>query len=154
LTGTFTFLDKCIRGFAFVGLLICIFFISTNNISYSQNGPTLPFPIFNPLNPSQNGTQSFDLGSPSSLNQTIIYDPSTGTYIFSETLGNGLNYKNPSMMTMEEYLNYKNKKDIDDNWQEIIEEESVVGRSFELPIKIGSKAFKNFFGSDEFFMLI
>ena len=53
------------------------------------------------------------------------------------------------LMTLEEYLNYKNKKAIDQNWQEIIEEESVVGRSFELPIKIGSKAFENFFGSDE-----
>lgn len=137
------------RGFALVGLLsvVCIFF--KGNSVFSQNGPTLPFPIYNPLNPNQNGTQSFDIGSPGSLNQSVVYDPTTGTYIFSETLGKGLNFKNPSMMTLEEYLAYKNKKDIDQNWQEIIEEESVVGRSFELPIKIGSKAFKNFFGSDE-----
>ena len=137
------------RGFAFVGLLTILSILVNGTNAYSQNGPTLPFPIFNPLNPSQNGSQSFDLGNPSSLNQTIVYDPSTGTYIFTETLGNGLNFKNPSMMTLEEYLNYKNKKAIDQNWQEIIEEESVVGRSFELPIKIGSKAFENFFGSDE-----
>jgi cell surface protein SprA len=137
------------RGFAFVGLLTILSILANGTNAYSQNGPTLPFPIFNPLNPSQNGTQSFDLGNPSSLNQTMVYDPSTGTYVFTETLGNGLNFKNPSMMTLEEYLNYKNKKAIDQNWQEIIEEESVVGRSFELPIKIGSKAFENFFGSDE-----
>ena len=137
------------RGFAFVGLLTILSILVNGTNAYSQNGPTLPFPIFNPLNPSQNGTQSFDIGNPSSLNQTMVYDPSTGTYVFTETLGNGLNFKNPSMMTMEEYLNYKNKKAIDQNWQEIIEEESVVGRPFELPIKVGSKAFENFFGSDE-----
>jgi cell surface protein SprA len=137
------------RGFALAMLLAILSILGNGSNAYSQNGPTLPFPIFNPLNPSQNGTQSFDLGNPSSLNQTMVYDPSTGTYVFTETLGNGLNFKNPSMMTMEEYLNYKNKKAIDQNWQEIIEEESVVGRSFELPIKIGSKAFENFFGSDE-----
>jgi cell surface protein SprA len=137
------------RGFALAMLLAILSILGNGSNAYSQNGPTLPFPIFNPLNPSQNGTQSFDLGNPSSLNQTMVYDPSTGTYVFTETLGNGLNFKNPSMMTMEEYLNYKNKKAIDQNWQEIIEEESVVGRSFELPIKVGSKAFENFFGSDE-----
>jgi cell surface protein SprA len=139
----------CIRSFACVRLLLVLSVIIIASAAFSQNGPTLPFPIFNPLNPGQNGTQSFDLGSPSSLNQTIVYDPTTGTYIFSETLGNGLNFKNPSMMTLEEYLAYQNKKAIDQNWQEIIDEESVEGRSFELPIKIGSKAFKNFFGSDE-----
>ncbi|MEY4860447.1 MAG: cell surface protein SprA [Bacteroidota bacterium] len=146
---TFTLMSLCIRSFACVRLLLVLSVIIIASAAFSQNGPTLTFPIFNPLNPGQNGTQSFDLGSPSSLNQTIVYDPTTGTYIFSETLGNGLNFKNPSMMTLEEYLAYQNKKAIDQNWQEIIDEESVEGRSFELPIKIGNKAFKNFFGSDE-----
>ena len=146
---TFTLMSFCIRSFACVRLLLVLSVIIIASAAFSQNGPTLTFPIFNPLNPGQNGTQSFDLGSPSSLNQTIVYDPTTGTYIFSETLGNGLNFKNPSMMTLEEYLDYQNKKAIDQNWQEIIDEESVEGRSYELPIKIGSKVFKNFFGSDE-----
>lgn len=114
----------------------------------AQNDPNLPFPIYNPLNPGQNLPQSFDLGDPSSLKQTIVYDPSTGTYIFTETLGNGLNFRNPSMMTLEEYLEYERKKSMTQDWQEIIEEETAENRNFELPIKIGSKAFKNFFGSD------
>jgi hypothetical protein len=54
----------------------------------AQNNPQLPFPINNPLNPGQNLPQSFDLGDPTSLKQSIVYDPSTGTYIFSETLDN------------------------------------------------------------------
>jgi cell surface protein SprA len=115
----------------------------------AQTDPGLPFPITNPMNPSQNLPQSFDLGDPTSLKQTIIYDPETGNYIFSETLGNGLNYRNPSMMSLEDYLKYEEKKAMTLDWQEIIEEETAENRSFELPIKIGSKVFENFFGSDE-----
>ena len=47
------------------------------------------------------------------------------------------------MMTLEEYLAYQNKKAIDQNWQEIIDEESVEGRSFELPIKITEELLEN-----------
>jgi cell surface protein SprA len=130
-------------------VLMLILVLFTSELAFSQNTPTLPFPIFNPFNPYQNGTQNFDLGDPTKLNQTIVYDPITGTYVFRETLGQGLNYRFPSAMTLEEYLNYENSKSTVQNWQEIIEEESVIGRSFELPIKIGSKAFENFFGSDE-----
>lgn len=115
---------------------------------FAQNDPELPFPIYNPLNPGQNLPQSFDLGDPTSLKQSIVYDPLTGTYIFTETLGNGLNFRNPSMMTLEEYLEYERKKSMTQDWQEIIEEETAENRNYELPIKIGSKAFKNFFGSD------
>lgn len=127
-------------------LLMLISFCGT--MILAQNDPNLPFPIYNPLNPGQNLPQSFDLGDPSSLQQSIVYDPSTGTYIFTETLGNGLNFRNPSMMTLEEYLEYERKKSMTQDWQEIIEEETAENRNFELPIKIGSKAFKNFFGSD------
>jgi cell surface protein SprA len=114
----------------------------------AQNSPELPFPLYNPLNPGQNLPQSFDLGDPTSLKQSIVYDPETGTYIFSETMGNGLTFRNPSQMTLDEYLEYERKKSETQDWQEIIEEETAENRNFELPIKIGSKAFKNFFGSD------
>ena len=119
-----------------------------STFSIAQNQITLPFPITNPLNPTQNTPQSFDLGDPTSLNQSIVYNPETGTYIFSETLGNGLFFRNPSMMTLEEYLKYEERKLMKQDWQEIIEEQTVENRAFELPIKIKGKIFKNIFGSD------
>jgi cell surface protein SprA len=116
----------------------------------AQNGFNLPFPIFNPMNPYQNLPQSFDLGDPTSMQQTIVFDPETGQYVFKETLGkNGLYYRNPSKMSLEDYLDYNEKKSQKMDWQEIIEEQSAENRAFELPIKIGSKAFKSIFGSDE-----
>ena len=118
-------------------------------ISFAQNGPKLPFPFGNSYNTFQNEQYPFDLGDPSSLNQTIEYDPTTGHYVFKQTLGEGLLFRNPTSMSMQDYLNYKNTQFQDQNWEQQIEEESVVGRSFELPIKIGSKVFESIFGSGE-----
>ncbi|MFM7301109.1 MAG: cell surface protein SprA, partial [Crocinitomicaceae bacterium] len=117
--------------------------------SHAQAQLNLPFPIYNPMNPGQNLPQSFDLGDPTNLQQGIVYDPETGKYIFTETIGNGLFYRYPSMMSLEDYLEFQEKKSQTLDWQEIIEEETAENRQFELPIKVGSKIFENFFGSDE-----
>jgi cell surface protein SprA len=83
------------------------------------------------------------------MQQTIEYDPETGRYVFKQTVGQGLLFRNPTAMELEDYLNFKNKQFEGQNWEQQIEEESVVGRSFELPIKIGSKVFESIFGSGE-----
>ncbi len=110
---------------------------------------TLVYPIENYLDPTQTQPQSFDLGDPTSVKPTIVYDPITGTYIFKETIGTGLNYRNPSMMTLEEYLEYERQKSLRENWKEKIDEQTAKNQPMEFPIKIGSKAFENFFGSDQ-----
>jgi cell surface protein SprA len=110
---------------------------------------TLIFPLQNYLDPTLTERQSFDLGDPGSLKQTIMYDPSTGKYVFKETLGEGLNYRNPSMLTLDEYLEYEQRKAQRQNWKERIEEQTAKNKPMEFPIKIGSKLFENFFGSDQ-----
>ena len=118
--------------------------------AFSQgDDSTLIYPIPQNYDPTQSGEYSFDLGDPSGVNQTIVYDPVTGTYVFSETIGNGLNYRNPSMMTFEEYLEYERQKSMRENWKEKIDEQTAENQPFELPIKVGSKVFENFFGSDQ-----
>lgn len=129
--------------------LILLASMLMSRVVYAQEDTTLQFPINNPLDPTQTQQQSFDLGDPSSVNQTIEYDPITGTYIFKETIGTDLNYRNPSMMTLEEYLEYERLKAIRENWKEKIDEQTALNQPMEFPIKIGSKAFENFFGSDQ-----
>jgi cell surface protein SprA len=117
-----------------------------------QNNPpdTLPFPITNNIDPTQTTPQSFDLGDPSSVSPTIVYDPTTGTYIFKETIGKSdLNYRNPSMMTLEEYLEYERRKAMQENWKEKIDAETQAKRGFQPSIKIPGKVFTNIFGSNE-----
>jgi len=119
-------------------------------LSFSQDDSTLVFPIDNNVDPTQTQTQSFDLGDPTSVQQTIVYDPLTGTYVFKETIGStGLNYRNPSMMTLEEYLEYEQKKAMQDNWKEKIDQQTAQNQPIEFPIKIPGKLFQNFFGSDQ-----
>jgi len=110
---------------------------------------TLQFPIQNSPDPTQTQPQSFDLGDPSSVKPSIVYDPITGTYIFTETIGNGLNYRNPSSMTLEEYLEYERRKSMGENWKDKIDQQTAESQPMEFPIKIGSKGFENFFGSDQ-----
>lgn len=111
---------------------------------------TLRYPIPQTYDPTQTQPYSFDLGDPSSLQQTIVYDPVTGTYVFKETMGGGeLNYRQPSVLTLEEYLEYERQKAIRDNWKDKIDQQTADSQPFALPIKINSKLFKSFFGSDQ-----
>ena len=127
----------------------CLF---TTGMSFAQTPPdtTLHFPITNPQDPTLNTPQSFDLGDPTGVKQTIVFDPVTGTYVFRETIGSSeLNYRPPSMMTLEEYLEYDRQKSMRANWKDKIDEQTEEERALEFPIKIPGKTFENFFGSDE-----
>lgn len=129
-------------------LLFCLPF----SLSWAQTDPdtNLIYPIEPTYDPTQTSQNSFDLGDPSSVEQTIVYDPETGTYVFKETMGSSeLNYRNPSMMTLEEYLEYERQKSLAENWKDKIDEQTEESQPFELPIKVGSKIFENFFGSDQ-----
>lgn len=111
----------------------------------------LPFPIKKTYDPTQTTPQRFDLGDPSKLKQTIVYDPVLRKYIFKETLGEStnINYRNPSMMTLKEYLEYERKKSLTNNWKDKIDAQTESGQPLIPPIKVGGKGFANFFGSDE-----
>lgn len=130
-------------------LAICLGVVLMSMTSWSQEDSTLKYPIPETYDPTQTGTNSFDLGDPSNVEQTVVYDPVSGKYIFKETIGNnGLNYRNPSMMTLEEYIEYENQKSLQDNWKDKIDEQTEEGQPLEFPITIKNKTFENFFGSN------
>jgi cell surface protein SprA len=120
--------------------------------SHSQeNEINLPFPIPKTYDPTQNPQSRFDLGNPSQLKQTIVYDPITKKYVFRETLGNegGINFRNPSMMTLKEYIEFERKKSLSQNWKDKLDKVTESEKALVAPIKVGGKGFINFFGSDE-----
>ncbi len=129
--------------------VLTVLFLLFSSLLFAQPGG-LVYPVPPTYDPTQTKKSSFDLGDPSGLTQTITYDPVTGNYIFSETIGNtGINYRQPSMMTLEEYLEYERKKALADNWKSKIDKQTQSSQPFELPIKIPGKAFQNIFGSDK-----
>lgn len=109
----------------------------------------LIFPIENSYDPTSNNPQSFDLGDPSNVEKTIVYDPVTGKYVFRETMRNGVNYRNPSLMTLEEYIEYERQREMSEYWKEKIDDQTEEGQPLIAPIKIENEAFANIFGSDE-----
>ena len=139
---------KTYKNFKHVSILLA--FAVTSFGVFGQEDSTLKYPIQEVLDPTQSGKNSFDLGDPSNVEQTVVYDPTTGKYIFKESFGkSGMNYRNPSMMTLEEYIEYENQKSLQENWKEKIDEQTAEGQPMEFPLKIKSKAFENFFGSDQ-----
>ena len=119
---------------------------------FSQSEPdsiNLLFPISNTNDPTSNNPQSFDLGDPTAVKRTIVYDPKTGKYIFKETIGNNLNFRNPSMMTLEEYVEYERQNQMREYWREKIDTQTEDGQPLIPPIKIDNPGFANIFGSDE-----
>lgn len=108
----------------------------------------LPYPINNPIDPTGDNPQSFDLGNPSSVKKTIVYDPKTGKYIFKEKIGD-LDYKRGSMMTLDEYIQYERNKSRQDYWKDKIDSQTKKNHGLIPPIKIKSPLFANIFGSDE-----
>ena len=129
---------------------VILLLISLSFTWCASSQDTLKFPVKNSLDPTQTKPQSFDLGDPSSVKQTVVYDPVTKTYVFKEVIGSSeMNYRNPSMMTLDEYIEYERKKSVSNNWKSKIKDQTAKSRPFEFPIKVGSKLFENFFGSDQ-----
>ena len=118
--------------------------------SYAQDS-TLNYPFSSrgsyPFSSSGSGSPLY-LQNPSNINSQVIYDPVTGKYVFTETIGNW-NYRNPTLMTMEEYQRYEFRQQVEDYWRMKSSGESVEGQlSFIPPIQVGGEAFDKLFGSN------
>ncbi|MEN8228035.1 MAG: cell surface protein SprA [Bacteroidota bacterium] len=88
------------------------------------------------------------LQNPSNINSQVIYDPLTKKYLFSETIGSW-NYRNPTLMTMDEYQRYEFRNSVQDYWRMKASGGSLEGQlSFIPPLQVGGEAFDKLFGSN------
>ncbi len=99
-----------------------------------------------PLHYSNNGP--LKLNDPSNFKTTITYNPDSNTYEVEQKMGN-LDYRPPSYLTFEEYVEYERKKAVRDYWKQRIHAESqnqAGGKGLIPPIKINSEGFDRIFG--------
>lgn len=87
------------------------------------------------------------LPPPSNVKQTVVYDPSTNSYVFSETIGD-LDYRPPSMMSFNEYQGYKTREMKSDYWREKSRESSGAGPGFMKGLRLGNESIDKVFGSE------
>ncbi len=73
----------------------------------------LIYPIEDGVNPfGDNGR--INLTDPSNMNNVIEYDPETEQYYFYKRIGDNIDYRNPTVMTIDEYIDYVNSNSVRD----------------------------------------
>ncbi len=89
------------------------------------------------------------LKDPENITRTIEYDPVTGQYVFVSKIGD-FTYREPYIMTQDQYSDFVQKKAINDYWKD--RRESAMGNSngnsLIPPIYVGGKVFDKIFGSN------
>ncbi len=110
-------------------------------------GVELPYPFLQNNDPSQSGSNLVDFNDPLNYNNNVVYDPETGMYTFTQTLGDSLNILPPSAMTFEEYMAYQEKQSMQNYWndkvqQQLDEQRTIYQPSFENDTAIKKKELK------------
>ena len=98
------------------------------------NPDSLRFPIYDRMGDQTGSTNppTIDLHDPSNVERSIEYDPEENRYYITEKIGNEF-YRNPTYLTLDEYLEYQAKQD-EQNPNEIV--------ITELPIRMWTDDFK------------
>lgn len=135
---------------------------------YARSNPDAPLPplltvadsllpdSLQPIWPNQDGPypdqdpSGINLPLPDNISYTVEYNAATGQYEVVQNIGDSLRFRNPSSMTLDEYLQYDMRKTLDDWWTEQQEELDEEERSPVIPtIEIGGKGFETLFGGNE-----
>jgi len=90
-----------------------------STITESSDDPDSSIFLYYPFEDNSNSDGSepnpIYLNNPSNIESKIEYDPETGQYNITQTIGDD-NYRNPSFMTLEEYKEYELEKSMNDYW--------------------------------------
>ena len=106
----------------------------------------LRFPIYDERGgPQQQPPSSIDLKDPPNVQRNVEYDPEDGNYYFSEKVGSEF-MRNPSYMTMEEYLKYQGQQDENAYWQRRMDALTLFNKKPKLPQMYKEGLFDRIFG--------
>jgi len=115
----------------------------------TSTSPRYPVPpdVGNPLQQLE-PKSPLHLSDPPNIQREVVYDPITGKYIFKSRVGD-FTYRTPTPMTAGEYMNFQNKKGIQNYWQERSQQRTSTATGSVIPqIYVGGKVFDQIFGSN------
>lgn len=113
---------------------------------------SLPYPIEEREEDfvSDDDDNSFNLDDPPAIQQNVEYDPETGTYVVTETIGDSINYRPPTYLTFEEFWNIKQQELQQGYWLQKSKQSSPLQGDGIIPqLYVGSDLFESIFGSPE-----
>ena len=109
----------------------------------------LIFPINDPLDPTNFSLGLIDFQLPLNIQNNVQYNPLTGQYIFNSLLGDSLNFRPSSEVSLNDYLKMQHEKSMTDFWKKNLDEMSDYKyKTVEDEIKINEPPAKKIFGSD------
>ncbi len=130
--------------------------IDTPGVPVDTPGPSVeePIDLQYPLEDYHNGDffdhehNPFDFSDPDNFSDDIQYDPETGTYIITQTVGGqDTAYQEETYMTSDEFLDYYFAKQDHDYWQERVEGEQLLEQKNVIPqIYMGENILDRIFG--------
>ena len=77
----------------------------------------------------------------------VDYDETTGQYIVRQRLGDTLDFRNPTHLTLDEFLEYNIDENLSEFWTEMQDEIDEEERGFAPKLTIDSEIFETIFGS-------
>ncbi len=110
----------------------------------------LVFPIHdNTGDPGQaHNYHAMDLQDPPNVHQDVEYDPHDSNYYYYDRIGSDY-IRNPSYMTMEEYLKYRGQQDEQAYWKRRLDALTIFNKKPELPQMYREGLFDRIFGGNE-----
>lgn len=130
--------------------LVGILFLVLSFSSFAQKkDSTLQYPIHDYYDYTDKKDSPLNL-NPSGLETEVKFNPETGMYEIYQTIG-GIQYRYPTAMTLEEYLEWSRKEALKKDMMDKINKENEQEHSNNpIPaLKIKNEAFDVIFGGDE-----
>ncbi|HTN46202.1 MAG TPA: cell surface protein SprA [Flavipsychrobacter sp.] len=112
-----------------------------------NDSPKLHFPIYDRTgDPSiDNAPKSFDLQDPSNVKKSVDYDVDDSRYYLTEKIGEQY-FRNPTYLTMDEYLKYQAKQDEQNYWKRRLDALTLFNKKPQLPTMYKEGIFDRIFG--------
>ena len=89
------------------------------------------------------------LGFPDVIEYGVDYDETTGQYVVRQRLGDTLDFRNPTHLTLDEFLEYNIDENLSEFWDEMQDELDEEERGFAPKLTVDSEIFETIFGSNE-----
>jgi cell surface protein SprA len=114
-------LNKAIKT---LGYACCCLLVWSYSLAQAQQSgdadTTLPYPIedraYDHLT-GVSGNNAVDLNDPRAIRKDVQYDPRTGRFVITETIG-GRYFRNPTYLTFEEFLEWQQAESVDNYFEQ------------------------------------
>jgi hypothetical protein len=123
-------------------------FHETSSAASDTSGTGPIWPNEDSPNPSEE-SGGIAVPLPDNIDYSIEYNPETGMYEVVQRVGDRIDFRPRTTMTLDEFLDFNLENNLNEYWKEIKEEEAAASRAFAPVIKVGGEGFENLFGSNE-----